>query len=124
MKKSDLIQKNNLNQQISISLMFLKKIMIFINSGCTWHGFYILITAPLCSDWKAQAASAQCFTLWQQATKEITWEDHSIIACTCLIYMGVILHIHLVYGKSHIQSIVKYLGVSFLQKKIKCFFWK
>ena len=38
-------------------------------------------TAPLCCDWKAQAASAQNFTLWQQAKIEITGRAHSISAC-------------------------------------------
>jgi len=36
---------------------------------------------------KARAASAQSFTLWQQATIEITCRDHSIIACSRHIYM-------------------------------------
>ena len=39
--------------------------------GRTWLDFYILVTAPFGCDWKAQAASAQSFTLWQQATIEI-----------------------------------------------------
>jgi len=47
-------------------------------------------------------ASAQSFTLWQQATIEITCDDHSI-ACLCHVYMGVILHAHPVCGESHIQ---------------------
>ena len=38
-----------------------------------------------------------------QATIEITWRDHSIIACSCHIYMGVILRAHSVHGESHIQ---------------------
>ena len=32
--------------------------------GCTWHHLHILVKAPLCCDWKAQAASMQSFTLW------------------------------------------------------------
>jgi len=39
-----------------------------------------------CCDWKAQVACAQSFTLWQQATIEITQRDHSIIACLQHIY--------------------------------------
>jgi len=39
-------------------------------------------TAPFCCDRKARAASAQNFTLWQLATTEITWHDHSIVACS------------------------------------------
>jgi len=41
-----------------------------------------------CCDRKARAASAQSFTLRQQATIEITRRDHSIIACSCHVYMG------------------------------------
>jgi len=48
-------------------------------------------------------ASAQNFTLWQQATIEITCHDHSIIASSRHIYMGVILHAHPVRGESHVQ---------------------
>jgi len=36
---------------------------------------------------KARAACAQSFTLWQQATIEITYRDHSIIACSCHVYI-------------------------------------
>jgi len=39
-----------------------------------------------CCDQKTQEAIVQSFTLWQQATIEITWRDHSIIACSCHIY--------------------------------------
>ena len=45
---------------------------------CTWHHFHILVKAPLCCDWKAQAASMQSFTLWQQATIEIPHRTHSV----------------------------------------------
>jgi len=48
-------------------------------------------------------ASAQSFTLWQQATIEITQQDHYIIACWCHICIGVILRPHPVHGESHIQ---------------------
>jgi len=40
-------------------------------------------------------ASVQCFTLWQQATTEIMHHDQSIIACSCHLYMGAILHTHI-----------------------------
>jgi len=43
----------------------------------------IQVTAPFCCDWKAQVANAQSFTLWQQATIQITQWDRSIIACSC-----------------------------------------
>jgi len=48
--------------------------------GCTWHHLHILVKAPFCCDWKAQAASMQSFTLWQQAKKEIPLCAHSISA--------------------------------------------
>jgi len=71
--------------------------------GCTSHDLHILATAAFCCDRKAQAANAQSFTLWQQATMEITQQDHSIIACSHHIYMGVVLRAHAVRGESHIQ---------------------
>jgi len=48
-------------------------------------------------------AIAQSFTLWQRAKIEITCHDHSILACSRHIYMGVILCAHPVRGESHIQ---------------------
>ena len=66
--------------------------------GCTWHNLHIiLVIAPFC------CVAKQSFTLWQQATIEITWQDHFIIASSRHIYMGVILHAHPVRGESHIQ---------------------
>ena len=56
-----------------------------------------------CYDRTTRAASAQSFTLWQQATIEITRRDHSIIACLRHIYKGIILRAHPVRGESHIQ---------------------
>ena len=40
-----------------------------------------------CCDRKSRAACAQSFAPWQQATIEFTCHDHSIIACSCLIYV-------------------------------------
>jgi len=54
--------------------------------GCTWHDLHILVTAPFCCDQKVPAACAQSFALWQQATIEITCQDHSIIACSRHLY--------------------------------------
>ena len=71
--------------------------------GCTWHDLHILVTAPHSCDRKTRATSVQSFTLWQQATIEITRRAHSIIACSRHIYMGVVLHAHLVRDESHIQ---------------------
>jgi len=41
--------------------------------------------------------SVQSFTLWQQATIEITRCDHSIIACSCHLYM-VLFFAHILFG--------------------------
>jgi len=54
-----------------------------------------------CCDRKSRAACAQSFAPWQQATIEVTWRDHSIIACSRHIHNGVILHAHPVRGESH-----------------------
>ena len=45
----------------------------------------------------------QSFAPWQQATIEITRQDHSIIACSRHMYNGVILHAHPIRGESHNQ---------------------
>ena len=52
---------------------------------------------------RAVSWSAQNFTLCQQATIEITCHDHSVIACSCHVYMDVVIRAHLVRGESHIQ---------------------
>jgi len=67
--------------------------------GWTPHDLHILVTAPFCCDRKSWAACAQSFALWQQATTEITWRDHSIIACSRHIY----IYIYSVRGESHNQ---------------------
>jgi len=61
----------------------------------------ILLDLSYCNT--ARAASVQSFTLWQQATIEIMRRTHSIIACSCHLYMGVILRDHPVRGESHTQ---------------------
>jgi len=53
-------------------------------------------------DRKSRAACAQSFALWQQAKIEITWRDHSVIACSRHIY-GVVLRAHSVRGEPRIQ---------------------
>jgi len=75
-----------------------------------WKPGAVAPFAPLCTpltvyccDRKSRAASAQSFTLWQQATIEMTRLDHSIIACSWHAYIGVILRAHAVRGESHIQ---------------------
>jgi len=72
--------------------------------GCTRHNLHIQVLAPLCYDWKTQAKSVRSFTLWQQATIEITCQAHSLSACLCHIYMGVVLHAHPIHGKLYIQN--------------------
>jgi len=56
------------------------------SSSCIGHAKNKVVYF-LCCDRKAGVASVQNFTLWQQATIEITWRDHSIIACSCHIYL-------------------------------------
>jgi len=57
----------------------------------------------LCRDQKARTASAQSFTLWQQAIIEITRRDPSVIACSRHIYLCVALCTHPICGESHFQ---------------------
>jgi len=45
----------------------------------------------------------QSFTLWQQATIEFPRRDHSIIACSCHIYIGVVVRAHSVRGELSAQ---------------------
>jgi len=70
---------------------------------CLMKLFLIILWFSCCCGRNARAASAQSFTLWQQATIEITRGDHSIIACSRHTYVGVILRAHPVRGESHIQ---------------------
>ena len=62
-----------------------------------------LVTAPFFCNRKARAASAQSFTLWQQATIQITQCNHYIIACPRHIYMGFVFHLHPIRGETHVQ---------------------
>ena len=57
----------------------------------------------LCCDHKAWTASAQSFTLWQQAVIKITRRDHPIIACSRHTYLCVAVCAHPICGESHIQ---------------------
>ena len=52
---------------------------------------------------KPEQQVRKAFTLWQQATIEITCHDYSIIACSHHVYMGVVLCAHPVRGESHIK---------------------
>jgi len=58
-----------------------------------------------CCDRKARAASAQSFTLLKQATIDITRRDHSIVACSRHIYIGVRLREHPVRGEARIPAL-------------------
>jgi len=72
-------------------------LVIFTYWACERHGNMYF----LCCDQKAQAASAQSFTLLQQATIEITWRDHSIIACSRHIKIWVLLFMHILFVVNH-----------------------
>ena len=71
--------------------------------GFTQYDLHILVTAPFCCDWNDRAEGEQSFTLWQQATIEITCRDHSIAACSFHLYVGVVFCTHSVCGEPHIQ---------------------
>ena len=59
--------------------------------------------AKFCCGGKSRAASAQSFTMWQQVIIEIMRSNHSVIACSRHVYMGVILRAHPGRGESHVQ---------------------
>ena len=62
----------------------------------------------LCCDQKARGKIASSFTLWQQATIDITRRDHSVITCLSHIYLCVALRSHPVRGESQIQRNVNW----------------
>jgi len=68
------------------------------SESCICHGLHILVTALLYCNQKAQDASVQSFTLWQQWTIDMC-HNHSIIACLCHLHMDAILHAHPVVGE-------------------------
>jgi len=103
----------NANGEVATTSFFLQWMAPTTHSFCevcTWHDLHILVTVPFCCDRKARAASVQSFTLWQQATTEITCHDHSIIACSCHMYMGVVLCTHPVCSELHIQTQLQWRG--------------
>jgi len=90
------IQHDASREVATTSPPFLHRTAPIVRSFCegyTWHDLHILVTAPFCCDRYARAASAQSFTLWQQASIEITRRYHSNIACSRHIYTG-FLHAH------------------------------
>jgi len=106
--KSYTIQK--LLGSIKMDKMAIRDDRIFhVTTHHLCHYFYVSAgneeskTFCYCCDRKVRAACAQSFTLWQQATIEIIRRDHSIIACSFHIYMGIILRTHPIHGESHIQ---------------------
>jgi len=69
--------------------------------GFSWHHISEVVLANVCvAIGKRQVGKD---SHWQQATIEITCHDHSIRACSCHIYMGVVRHRQSVRGESHIQ---------------------
>ena len=74
-----------------------------------------------CCYLKARAASAQSFTLWQQAKIEFTWQYHSIIACSCHVYMGVVfVHIPFVVNRAFSTTPAKRLQQHHLLFTMNC----
>jgi len=53
---------------------------------------------------RSEIPSSKCAKLHTvAASNKITRGDHSLITCSCHIYIGVHLHAHPVRGESHIQ---------------------
>jgi len=48
---------------------------------------------------RSESPSGKCAKLWQQATIEITCRNYSIIACSCHLYMSIVLHAHSFRGE-------------------------
>jgi len=83
-------------------------------SGCLFN------IAWYCCDRKARAEYAQSFAPRQQATIEIMRRNHSTIACSRHIYMGVVLRAHPVRGPS-VYSMKQHPDRAWLCKvQIKC----
>jgi len=54
-----------------------------------WHleFHFCFMVMRYCCDRKGRAECTQSFTLWQQATIEITRHDHSVVTCSRQVYM-------------------------------------
>ena len=77
---------------------------IYNENQIIYMNFKLSCFSWYCCDQKTQAVFAQSFTLWQQATMDITCHDHSIIACSHHIYTcGCYSSRTPVRGESHIQ---------------------
>jgi len=57
-------------------------------------GYYMIVLIIYCCDQKAWTTSVQSFTLWQQATTQITPYVPSIIVYSCHFHMDAILSAH------------------------------
>jgi len=70
--------------------------VLFVTKLRNWVNDEIMLwfSCISCCNWKARAVCVQSFTLWPQATMELTCHDHSIIACSCHIYV-VLLFAHI-----------------------------
>ena len=58
-----------------------------------------------CCDRKSQAACAQSFAPWQQATIEFTRRDHSNIACSCHICI-LLFFAHILFVVNHTFNVM------------------
>jgi len=87
---------------ISYSKLFLAVVRLAIIKS----GFFSYLTFCHlhCCDRKAWVASAQSFTLWWQATIEVICHNHSIIACSCHIYIWVLFLAHIPFVLNHTFS--------------------
>jgi len=76
-----------------------------------------------CCDQKAWVACAQNFALWQQATIEITQQDHCIIACSRHICMVLFFaHIPFVVNRAFSATTVEWLQ-HYKSGNILCFWY-
>ena len=81
--------------------------------GCTWHHLHILVKAPLCCDWKAQASSMQSFTLWQQATIEIVFILFQLV---CKTYIWVFFFMYIPFVANHTLNTTPTKGLRHFQQ--------
>jgi len=58
---------------------------------------------PFCCDWKAKRQVNKASHCGIKQQLEITQQDDSIIACSCHMHMGIILHAHPLCDEPHIQ---------------------
>ena len=73
-----------------MSLLHMMQLLIFITRTLFRKCGAFRNQQYFCCDRKARAGSSQSFTLWQQATIEITRRDNFVIACSRHIYIWVL----------------------------------